>query len=109
MVSSCLFEVYITSAHSITIYQHISCRLAQSQTQDSTTVPAEHSDTSSAGAPVEAEIPPSQDSTQEESSEIMDKNDSRAHNTSEVRLVPECDEDDDVIIPLPDDENRIQR
>ena len=58
---------------------------------------------------MEAEISPSQDSTQEESSEIMDKNDSRAHNTSEVRLVPECDEDDDVIIPLPDDENRSQR
>ena len=83
--------------------------MAQSQSQDSAIVSTDPSEASSSAAPVEAEIPLSQDSTQEESSEIMDKNDSRAHNTSEVRLVPECDEDDDVIIPLPDDENRIQR
>ena len=111
MVSSCPFEVYIKFAYSFAINQHISCRLAQSQTQDSATVSTDPSEDSSAAAPVEAEIPLSQDSIQEESSERMrmDKDNSRILNTSEVRLVPECDEDDDVIIPLPDDENSIQR
>ena len=80
--------------------------------------------------PIEAEIPPSQSSTnQEESVERMDEDSTpeesctkkdenstqgdkteesassaAALNTSEVRLVPECDEDDDVVIPMPDDD-----
>ena len=84
--------------------------------------------------PIEAEIPPSQNSTnQEESVERMDEDSTpkescaktdekstqdqeetcdkaeEALNTSEVRLVPECDEDDDVVIPMPDDDSHRYR
>ena len=79
--------------------------MAQSQSQDSTTISANPSETtlaapettletpettletpeSTSATPGEAEIPLSQDSTQEESSEKMEENDDGAHNTSEAR------------------------
>ena len=111
MQMKCLLDIYIKLSHILHhIYIESICRLAQSQSQASTPMPTNLGNTSWA-IPAEAENPLSQDSTQEsqvsqESQERMEESDDEVtlHNTSEVRVVPECDEDDDVIIPFPDDD-----
>ena len=89
--------------------------MAQSQLQDSHDTTTSSSAAAAAvpsdapASPVAAATSLNQESTGDRGEAAMEEesgdSDSRKvpENESEVRRVPECEEDDDVIIPLPDD------